>query len=95
MDGRTRSTLTGERFPLVSGSLSAEPYPYLRHLREENAALRQQGAEACEYAESLRRENQLLRQDREEAERYARSLEGELKTLASRPVSSLRKRLSG
>jgi len=63
MDGRTQSTLTGNYFPLVSGSLSAEPYPFVRQLQEENRTLRQMREEAERYAKSL------------EAERYARSQE--------------------
>ena len=36
MDGRTQSILTGNHFPLVAGSLPAEPYPFVRQLQEEN-----------------------------------------------------------
>ena len=41
MDGRTQSILTGNHFPLVAGSLPAEPYPFVRQLREDCAALRE------------------------------------------------------
>ena len=39
MDGRTLSILTGDPFPLVAGSLPAEPYPYVRQLRDDCANL--------------------------------------------------------
>jgi len=65
MDGRTQSILTGNHFPLVAGSLPAEPYPFIRQLQEENRALREMREEAERYAKSL------------EAERYAKSLEAE------------------
>jgi polysaccharide pyruvyl transferase WcaK-like protein len=53
MDGRTQSILTGNYFPLVAGTLPAEPYPYVRQLRDECAALRQMQEEAERYAKSL------------------------------------------
>jgi hypothetical protein len=68
MDGRTKSVLTGNPFPLVAGSLPAEPYPYVSQLRES-------AQEAVAYARSLEEEVERLRQMREETERYARSLE--------------------
>lgn len=40
MDGRTLSVLTGNPFPLVAGSLPAEPYPYVRQLQVDCANLR-------------------------------------------------------
>src|SRR4051812_32905397 len=40
MDGRTQSILTGNHFPIVAGSVSAEPYPYVRQLRDDCTALR-------------------------------------------------------
>jgi hypothetical protein len=40
MDGRTQSVLTGNHFPLVAGTVSEEPYPYVRQLRDDCAALR-------------------------------------------------------
>ena len=53
MDGRTQSILTGNYFPLVAGSLPAEPYPFVRQLQQENQALRQMREEAERYAKSL------------------------------------------
>lgn len=41
MDGRTQSTLTGNFFPLVAGSIPIEPYPYLHQLRSDCAMLRE------------------------------------------------------
>ena len=79
MDGRTRSTLTGERFPIIAGSLSDEPYPFVRQLREDCTFLRQSSVRAEEYALSLECDNQVLRKNREELERYAKSLEAELR----------------
>ncbi len=40
MDGRTLSTLTGNPFPLVAGSLPAE-YPFVHQLRQDCATLRE------------------------------------------------------
>jgi hypothetical protein len=77
MDARTQSTLTGNHFPLVAGALPAEPYPYLRQLKDDGAALREAVARAEEYARSLEEETARLREMREETERYARSLEAE------------------
>ncbi|HEY4574585.1 MAG TPA: phytanoyl-CoA dioxygenase family protein, partial [Thermoanaerobaculia bacterium] len=56
MDGRTQSILTGNYFPLIAGSLPAEPYPYVRQLRDDCAALREMRGEAERYAKSLEAE---------------------------------------
>ena len=56
MDGRTLSTLTGNHFPLVAGSLPAEPYPFVRQLQEDCAALRGMREEAERYAKTLEAE---------------------------------------
>jgi polysaccharide pyruvyl transferase WcaK-like protein len=53
MDGRTQSILTGNYFPLVAGSLPAEPYPFVRQLQQDNQTLRQMREEAERYAKSL------------------------------------------
>jgi polysaccharide pyruvyl transferase WcaK-like protein len=58
MDGRTQSILTGDPFPLVAGSLPAEPYPYLHQLRHDCAALREAATRAEEYARSLEEERE-------------------------------------
>jgi polysaccharide pyruvyl transferase WcaK-like protein len=61
MDGRTQSTLTGNHFPVVAGSLPAEPYPFVRQLREENRVLHESRREAETYAKSLEKEVERLR----------------------------------
>lgn len=81
MDGRTRSTLTGNLFPLIAGSLPEGSDHYLRHLNQEHATLRQNVEEAVTYAKSLEAENKTLREMREEAEKYALSLRAELDRL--------------
>jgi polysaccharide pyruvyl transferase WcaK-like protein len=53
MDGRTQSILTGRHFPLVAGELPAEPYPFVRHLQDENRTLREMRESAEAYAKSL------------------------------------------
>lgn len=82
MDGRTRSTLTGDLFPLVAGPPPAE-HPFVRQLRHDCDALRESVARATEYAVSLRSDNEELRASRAESERHARTLEAELR---DRPV---------
>ena len=62
MDGRTQSTLTGDYFPLVAGSLPAEPYPFIRQVRDENRFLQETSREAVAYARSLEAEVARLRQ---------------------------------
>ena len=69
MDGRTRSILTGNHFPLVAGSLPAEPYPFVDQLRQENAVLREAATRAETYARSLEEERERLRQMPEDAAR--------------------------
>jgi hypothetical protein len=61
MDGRTQSILTGNHFPLVAGSLPAEPYPFIDQLCQENAVLREAAIRAEEYARSLEEERERLR----------------------------------
>jgi polysaccharide pyruvyl transferase WcaK-like protein len=63
MDGRTQSTLTGDHFPLVAGSLPDEPYPFVRQLQDDCAAFRESFARAEEYARSLEAERERLRQN--------------------------------
>lgn len=77
MDGRTRSTLTGNRFPIIAGSLPEGSDHFLNQLLNERAALQQSAREAETYAKSLEADNQILRQMREEAESYALSLEAD------------------
>jgi hypothetical protein len=72
MDGRTQSILTGNYFPLVAGSLPAEPYPFVRQLQQENQTLREMREEAERYARSL------------EAARRAQTASGALAVLLSR-----------
>jgi len=99
MDGRTQSILTGNYFPLVAGSLPAEPYPFVRQLRDDAAALHEAVARTEEYTRSLEEEMAQLREMREEAERYARSLEAErhARTASGAPaglLSRIRARLA-
>jgi hypothetical protein len=82
MDGRTRSTLTGNPFPIIRGSLPEGSDHYLRHLREEAATLRQNIQDATTYARSLENEIVSLRKMREDVEKYAQTLEAECKRLS-------------
>jgi Phytanoyl-CoA dioxygenase (PhyH) len=77
MDGRTQSTLTGSRFPLVAGRLPGEPYPFVRQLRNDCAALRESAARSEEYALSLEAENRKLQAALQRAAGDAPTLEGE------------------
>ena len=61
IDGRTRSVLTGNHFPLLSGALDETPYPYVQQLRIDLAALRHSHSKAEEYAHSLEAEVAKLR----------------------------------
>jgi polysaccharide pyruvyl transferase WcaK-like protein len=72
MDGRTQSTLTGNHFPLVAGSLPAEPYPFVRQLREENRILHESRHEAATYAKSLEQEIEKMRAWQQEQLRHQR-----------------------
>jgi polysaccharide pyruvyl transferase WcaK-like protein len=53
MDGRTQSILTGRHFPIVAGTLPAEPYPFVRQMQDEIGQLRHMRDEAARYAKSL------------------------------------------
>lgn len=53
MDGRTLSILTGKHFPIVFGSLPAEPYPFVRQMIDDCSALRESQSQAEAYARSL------------------------------------------
>jgi hypothetical protein len=90
MDGRTTSTLTGDRFPIVFGEHedTDEALPFLKVLREENRRLRATAVEAERYAKSLLEDNQRREQMRSEAEAYARSLEAELARLRAQAAAS-------
>ncbi|HEY0394803.1 MAG TPA: phytanoyl-CoA dioxygenase family protein [Candidatus Elarobacter sp.] len=82
MDGRTQSTLTGARFPLIVGAPPSEKYAFVRGLEAEAAALREHTVRADEYAQSLADDNVTLQETLHEATAYARSLERELATTA-------------
>jgi hypothetical protein len=90
MDARTISTLTGARFPLVSGSLPAEPYPFLRELERDANGLRAQSLAAVEYATSLRESNAVLKQSVDDATSYARSLERDMDALRAESVAAVK-----
>lgn len=77
MDGRTRSVLTGNHFPRVSGVLDEAPHHYVRQLHTDLAALRHSQEVAAQYAHSLEDEVVRLRSKVAEVETYAKSLEQE------------------
>jgi polysaccharide pyruvyl transferase WcaK-like protein len=54
LDGRTRSLLTGNHFPVVAGTVDAAPYPYMRELLAHSQNLERSFAQCEEYALSLR-----------------------------------------
>jgi hypothetical protein len=59
VDGRARSVVTGYPvLPLLRGEIERTPYPCVRTLERECAALRERLAEALEYAGSLERERE-------------------------------------
>jgi hypothetical protein len=62
MDGRTIGTLTGERFPVIHGELSEEPYHFLAEMQRDRVALRESFAECEAYALSLAAEVERLRE---------------------------------
>ena len=89
MDGRTTSTLTGDRFPIVFGEHEDmdEALPFLKALKEDNRQLRATAVESERYAKSLLEDNQRREQMRSEAEAYAKSLEAELARLRAQAPS--------
>lgn len=74
MDGRTTSTLTGDRFPVIHGA-APEAWKYIREMAYDRNALRQSLAAAEEYAHSLEAELEAARAQFATVEEYARSLE--------------------
>lgn len=58
MDARTRSTLTGDHFPIAFGeSQDAETaWPFFQNVKDENRCLRETATEAVRYAKSLEAE---------------------------------------
>jgi ectoine hydroxylase-related dioxygenase (phytanoyl-CoA dioxygenase family) len=62
MDGRTRSVLTGNHYPLLSGAPPAEVYPYVQQLQIDLAAWQHSQGEAERYALALEEEVGKLRQ---------------------------------
>jgi polysaccharide pyruvyl transferase WcaK-like protein len=89
MDGRTTSTLTGDRFPIVFGEHedTDEALPFLKALKEENRQLRAAAVESERYAKSLVEDNHHREQMRSEAEAYAKSLEAALARLQAQAPS--------
>jgi hypothetical protein len=67
MDGRTIGTLTGERYPVIHGELSPEPYHYVDEMQRDRVALRESFAECEAYALSLAAEVERLRAEAEQA----------------------------
>ncbi len=76
MDGRTLSTLSGSRFPILFGEYEEAQagMPFLQGIQEENRRLREAAVEARRYAESLLEDNRNREQMRRDAVRYAESL---------------------
>jgi hypothetical protein len=81
MDARTRNVLTGNRFPLIYGSLADEPDAYVHQINIEREHCRQTAAEAERFAISLRDEAHALRRTMGEATAYALDLEAEVARL--------------
>jgi hypothetical protein len=81
LDSRTRNLLTGEHFPLILGTSTGPPQPYLELLRAEHADRTASAASAAEYAESLQADNAVLQESVRSATEYAHSLEAELARL--------------
>ena len=75
MDGRTRSTLTGQRFPIVAGTMGNEPDHYVKQLQTERNSWERTALGAQNHAAGLAEENRLLRLEWENLERYAKALE--------------------
>jgi polysaccharide pyruvyl transferase WcaK-like protein len=81
MDARTRSVLTGDRFPIVYGELDPTPDPFVQQMRLEQAAQTVKADEAEKYALSLRDAHDLQQESLNGATVYARSLEAEMDKL--------------
>ena len=81
MDARTRSILTGDRFPIVYGELDPTPDPFVQQMRLEQAAQTDKANEAEQYALSLRDAHDLLQESLNAATVYAKSLEAEVDKL--------------
>ena len=81
MDGRTISTLTGDRFPLVSGVASGEPYRYVEQLRNDLATTTESLRSAESYVQSL---DEHRREHERSAEEYAQALRADLETAHAR-----------
>ncbi|MEP6482137.1 MAG: phytanoyl-CoA dioxygenase family protein [Rhodoglobus sp.] len=71
LDGRTRSTQTGELMPIIAGTVDPTPHHYVSVLREQVVALGEAVTRAEEYAKSL---EPLY----PEAKAYAEQLEAEI-----------------
>ena len=61
VDGRTRTVHTGDHLPLVSGTVSSEPLPYVGALRAQFEDRRESAARSEEYALSLAEQLELYR----------------------------------
>ncbi|WP_432726849.1 phytanoyl-CoA dioxygenase family protein [Variovorax sp. W6] len=81
MDARTRSILTGDRFPIIYGELESTPDPFVQQIRLEQTAMMDKADEAEKYALSLRDAHDLLQGTLNDATVYARSLEAEVAKL--------------
>jgi len=90
MDGRTLSTLTGERYPIIFGE-NEEPdvaLPFLRALLDNSRRYESMYRDAERSALSLLEDNRMREAMRTEAEGYAKSLEEAMRRLESELVES-------
>ena len=86
MDGRTRSTLTGNHFPMVFGKVTS-PSPWLDLLQAEREHYREAAASAEEYALSLKAENDRLNAELAAATNYVRGVETALSLIRTEPAN--------
>ncbi len=77
LDGRTIRVLTGKHLPIVAGTVSDTPYPYVGQLESDRVADAESLRAAEERAARLESEVEALRERCEDAEAHAGSLEAE------------------
>jgi hypothetical protein len=81
LDGRTRNTLTGARFPLIAGSRPPAEHHFVEEMQHDRSALRETVEASGAYARSLQEHAAALEAQVAEATTYARSLEAEVAKL--------------
>jgi hypothetical protein len=86
MDARTRSTLTGDHFPMVFDERqdAETEWPFLQCVKDENRHWRETATEAQRYARSLVEHSERLQQ-------HANSLEAELARVRDGPSPTARR----